>query len=353
MKNSFFLLALFVLPTTLQAQHRVSLVETFSSATCAPCNPGNYRLESILTNEENKNNTVSITYQMDWPGTGDPYYTEEAGVRSEYYAVTGVPSTILDGRPIVNPNHLVQEDLDEVHTIDPKAIISGGYQVDPHTQTVAIDVDIEMMENIPSGAQLFVAIFEYELLNNQMNNGETKFKHVMKKIINGEEGIALPSMMKGDVYNWEGEYTFAGDYRLPNDALDPIDHSMEHSIEEFSDLGLAIWIQGEDGEVYQAAYGKPSVLREEEVTNAIASAELYPNPANVRTTIAVQIFESQDVMIEVFNTNGQLLYSETLQAISSGRITHDISTVDLPNGVYTVRASSTNGMIAKRLVVQH
>ena len=41
-------------------------------------------------------------------------------------------------------------------------------------------------------------------------------------------------------------YTFNGLYNLPPDSDTPIDHAIEHSIEDFQNLGVAVWIQDLD-----------------------------------------------------------------------------------------------------------
>lgn len=354
MKKSYLLLGLLALPIALQAQTRTSVVETFTSSTCPPCNPGNQQLESILSNGQNDNNTVSIKYQLDWPGNGDPYYTVEGGDRADGYGVSGVPASYLDGQTSLNPNNLSQGDLDAVHAVAARANITGVYQIDEANQTIEISVDVEMLENTPPGVRLYMAIFEYQTFNNVESNGETQFEHVMKKMINGVGGVVMSPMMAGDVYNWTGSYTFEGNYRLPANAGDPIDHSIEHSVEEFSDLGVAIWVQTLlDRSVYQAAYAVPGVVGLEENVNAIASAELYPNPSSTKTTVAIQSIETQDVTVELINAQGQILSTETLKDVPAGRTTHDLQIADLANGMYTVRISSENGLVSKRLVVQH
>ena len=49
---------------------------------------------------------------MNWPGNGDPYYTEEGGTRRFYYGVDGVPMAFLDGASqgyaAVTENNLIQ-----------------------------------------------------------------------------------------------------------------------------------------------------------------------------------------------------------------------------------------------------
>ncbi len=353
MKKSYLLLGLLALPMALQAQERISVVETFTSSTCPPCNPGNQQLESILANGQNDDNTVSIKYQLDWPGSGDPYFTEEGGNRADGYGVSGVPASYLDGQTSLNPNSLTQGDLDAVHAVTPKANITGVYQVNEATQTVSVSIDVEMLENTPPGVRLYMAIFEYETFNNVESNGETQFEHVMKKMINGEGGVVMSPMMAGDVYNYTGSYTFEGNYRLPQNANDAIDHTTEHSVEEFSDLGVAVWVQTLlDRSVYNAAYATPGVVGLEENVNAIASAELYPNPTTNVTTVAFQTIENQDVTLELINTQGQILSTETLEDVPAGRTTHDLDVSELATGMYTVRISSSNGLISKRLVVQ-
>lgn len=354
MKKSYLLIGLLALPMLLQAQDRVSVVETFTSSTCPPCNPGNQTLEGILNNGQNDDNAVSLKYQLDWPGNGDPYYTEEGGDRADGYGVSGVPASYLDGQTSLNPNNMTQADLTAVQAVAPKALLSGVYQIDEATQTVSISVDVEMLENTPPGVRLYMAIFEYQTFNNVESNGETQFEHVMKKMINGVGGVVMSPMMAGDTYNWTGSYTFEGNYRLPATAIDAIDHTMEHSVEEFSDLGVAIWVQTLlDRSVYQAAYAVPGVVGLDDNVNSIASAELYPNPSSTTTTVAIQSIETQDVTLELINTQGQILSVETLKDVAAGRTTHDLNIADLANGMYTVRISSENGLVSKRLVVQH
>lgn len=353
MKKSYLILGLLTLPLTLMAQDRASLVETFTSSTCPPCNPGNQTLEAILGNGQNDDNAVSVKYQINFPGAGDPYYTVEGGNRANGYGISGVPATYLDGQTSLNPNSMTQSDLSTVQAVAPKCNISGVYQIDEAAQTVSVDIDVEMLQNTPPGVRLYMAIFEYKTSNNVETNGETQFEHVMKKMINGEGGVVMSPMSSGDVYNYTGSYTFEGDYRLPSSANDPINHSTEHSVEEFSDLGVAIWVQTlVDRSVYNAAYAVPGIVGLQENANTIASAELYPNPATEATTVAFQTIENQDVTLELVNMHGQILSTNTLENVPAGRTTHDMDVSGLASGMYTVRISSESGLISKRLVIQ-
>lgn len=75
------------------AQRQV-LHEAYSSATCSPCKAGNANLKKIL---DANTNGVCIKYQQSFPGSGDPYYTDEANIRRNYYGIGSVPYLAVDG----------------------------------------------------------------------------------------------------------------------------------------------------------------------------------------------------------------------------------------------------------------
>jgi hypothetical protein len=74
---------------------RRPLVETFTSSTCGPCAPANVTAEALFA--QNTGKFTSIKYQADFPGTGDPYFTQEGGNRRSYYSINSVPRMEIDG----------------------------------------------------------------------------------------------------------------------------------------------------------------------------------------------------------------------------------------------------------------
>ena len=357
MKNKYLLIFATVLLGTIgYAQpDRMVLVETFTSSTCPPCAPGNVSLEAILAEPANTGKTVSVKYQMNWPSPGDPYYTPEGGNRKNFYSVAGVPHTMLDAEYDGGPSNLTQGDFDAQYAIAPSVDLKAYYQVNESTQTVDVQVDVESFADLPPSARLYVAIFEYTTDNNVGTNGETVFEHVMKKMIGGGSGNVIGVMSVGEIEHHEFTHTFMGSYVLPPDATDPIDHATEHSIEEFSDLGVAVWMQSAiTKEVYQATYAGPgySPLSLEENAESVTSATVYPNPTTNNAAIAFHSTEVQDVTIEVYNALGQQVYSQALSNIEIGRIIHEFSTSELVSGIYTVSVRSNKGTIEKKLSVR-
>ena len=336
------------------ANGRVTLVETFTSSTCPPCNPGNVALEGLLANSTNDNKFVSLKYQMDWPGAGDPYFTNEGDVRRGFYSVTGVPQTRVDAGYGGNPSNLTQNVLNAAYAIAPKFNVTANYQIDEPNQKVDIQIDIESLIDLGPGSRMFCAIYEYTTYNNVGGNGETQFEHVMKKMLPHAAGTVLSPMTIGQTNHYDMSYTFNGDYRLPNDAGDLIDNNIEHSVEEFSDLGVVIWVQYMNGnkEVYQAVNATMGVGGIEDQSALVGKVALYPNPAADLATVVFHTTRTEDVEISLFDMTGALVSTEILSTVEPGRIQHMLDLSRLVSGMYTVRVKAGNDLLNRRLTVR-
>jgi hypothetical protein len=202
-------------------------------------------LEDLLAGAANDGKQVSLKYQMSWPGDGDPYYTDEGGVRRNLYGISGVPATRVDGTIQYSTGSITQANLDNAYAVAPKALITTTYTIDVPSQTIDVSVDVEALVNTDAGLRLHVAVFEYLTVSNVESNGETEFEHVMKKMLPDAQGSFMPALAVGEHFYYDETYTFNGNYRLPNNANDLIDHAIEHSVEEFTDLGVAAWVQAD------------------------------------------------------------------------------------------------------------
>ena len=74
---------------------KIPMIEHFSSSTCGPCVNVNTTMLNFCN--QNAGRFTYTKYQMNWPGNGDPYYTQEGGTRRTYYGVSAVPQCFLDG----------------------------------------------------------------------------------------------------------------------------------------------------------------------------------------------------------------------------------------------------------------
>jgi hypothetical protein len=327
---------------------RTPLYEMFTSSTCGPCVQGNIDLEELFDN--NPDQYTSVKYQMSWPGAGDPYFTDEGQVRRSYYNVSGVPRLEIDGAWDANPNSIPQSAHDDAFARPAFAEIEATYFVSG--QTVDISIDVTPIADVSSNnLVLHVAVIEWLTENNQESNGETEFLNVMKKMLPDAGGQSIPALSVGNVQSFTESYTFNGSYRLPNDAADQINHASEHSIEEFTDLSVVVWIQNDgDKDVIQSAYADLATSTEE-YTN-IAGSKLYPNPTSDLATVMVHTMEAQPLQIEVYNILGGLVISEHYGVTGAGRQTHDLNTQALNNGIYMVRIISGTSVEERKLMIQ-
>lgn len=258
---------------------RKPILEQFTSSTCPPCTPGNANVLSVMSNYSGEYSKVN--YQMSWPGAGDPYFTLEGQDRRTFYAVNSVPSMHTDGSLGLNSNSYTAAvfeaaqdvpafvDLTVSGTLTPNFTyeMQGGQLVKVDSSYVLdAEVTISPVVDMPAGLVAHISVQENLTFLNEETNGETEFHDVMKKMLPDASGTTLPAITDGSTETINESHTFVGEYRLPNDASDPIVHTMEHSVEEWTDLRLATWVQNPTtGEIWQSENAAVTVA--EEVNN--------------------------------------------------------------------------------------
>lgn len=199
--------------------HRPAL-EEFTSSTCGPCASFNAQFVPWCNTHEDE--ITLVKYQMNWPGSGDPYYTAEGGVRRNQYGVSWVPWTNLDGTYTDNNmgsiNTMFQNSLTELGLVK----VVGSHTL---TGTVMdINVNIIPFTNM-TNAKVYIVVFEYLTTQNATSNGETEFEHVMMKMVPNASGTSV---------NFED--------RMPFNITETVDLAGTN-VEEWDDLGVAVIVQ--------------------------------------------------------------------------------------------------------------
>jgi hypothetical protein len=340
-----------------QAYPRHVLYETFTSSTCAPCTPGNANFEGVLSSVDT-NEYTSIKYQMSWPGNGDPYFTDEGDDRRNFYAINSVPRLEIDGGWDDNSNSFTA--LQHTEAVQTPAFVEldAEYEVDVATKTVKTCVDVTSAIDI-TNQNLFFAILEDTTYNNVESNGETEFYNVMKKLLPGSSGQSISLVAGGNTRVCE-TYTFNGNYRLPADANTPINHNIEHSVEDFDHLKVAVWMQDLSTlEVFNShdAHRRPvgTVTSDNAIETSVETfnAKLYPNPAETHTNLEVSLAESSMLNIQIYDIVGKIV--EQRIAVNGNPGINDIliNTSELENGLYIIKVSNDHEHITRYLTIQH
>jgi hypothetical protein len=324
---------------------RKPLYETFTSSTCPPCVPANTNMEALFAT--NKGKQSSVKYQMSWPGAGDPYFTLEGQDRRTYYGVSSVPNVAIDGGWNSNGNSLTQQIMNDFGAIPAFVEMTASHSVTGNKVSVTVNADFISAFTSPQNT-LHVAIVERKTTQNVGTNGETEFASVMKKMLPNASGTVIGAQVSG-MQSWTMDYTFNGNFRLPNNASDPINHAIEHSIEDFNNLGVVAWIQDDaTGEVFQSANDMEYISIDENVGSVNFS--VFPNPANDFVNIRFNEFNA-NVSIELINALGQVVYSEVIEKTTSGE-SAELNTSNLKPGIYVVKIASEGKLASKKLIIE-
>lgn len=201
---------------------KIPMIEHFSSSTCGPCVEVNAGMEEFTN--ENEGKFTYTKYPMNWPGSGDPYYTSEAGIRKTFYDVSGVPKIFFDG--IVDESYAIEPEELEAKLATPSIVnIRGAFNMDGNTINVTADfmsyIDIDNMK-------AFISVNEKTTTENVGSNGETEFHHIMMKMLEDAEGNDI-SISAGEYQSFEFSYDMS-----------------TTNVEEISDLEVALWLQDAD-----------------------------------------------------------------------------------------------------------
>ena len=208
---------------------RKPMIEHFSSSTCGPCVQPNNVMNNFCNSNEGR--YTYTKYQMNWPGNGDPYYTNEGGVRRTYYSVSAVPMAYLDAE-VLNFNG-VQNQFNQHADIEAFFDIRGSFSIDNSNITVKADI----MPYVDVDARVYISVNEKETHGNVGSNGETTFHHVFMKMLPDAQGSSF-DFVTGELQHLEFTHDMSGTH-----------------VEEMTDLEVSIWVQNHGTkEIFNSRY---------------------------------------------------------------------------------------------------
>jgi len=305
---------------------RQTLMEVFTSSTCPPCRPGNENMD--LNVVPNITDYTIVKYQQDFPGAGDPYVTPEAVNRRGYYGINSIPRMEIDGQWDQNAASLTVPIFNQFQAI-PAFLDFTINKAEVANSTVDIDYDVNILEDYPAGNyRVQTVVVENRTTGNVANNGETEFFYVMMDMMPDENGSPISGLTKGNTINITETADLASSF-----------------VEEFYDLKVVVWVENtQTKEVMNSAWATivQTVGTEE---NALASASIYPNPAQDFFTI--ELGDRSNFTVEVVNTTGQQVLVADYQETQSATI----NTSTLSPGVYMVNVISGNEKTTQRVVI--
>ncbi|WP_445453603.1 T9SS type A sorting domain-containing protein [Flavobacterium sp. 25HG05S-40] len=306
---------------------RFPLYEKFSSSTCPPCYSFNTNsFNSFLSNREE--DFALISYQVNWPGTGDPYYTLETGSRVGYYGISGAPTLLVDSKD--GTNNEVTGAFNTTSELGVKLNQQMGvpaYFNMTATKTLVgstMSVQVDVTPFVTGTYKLYAAVVEKNTYNNADSNGEVEFHNVMMKMMPDASGTTLNLV-----------HDVASTTNLQVDLGSTF-------VEELSDLEVVVFIQNPSGKaIMQAGYAVDSTLGTGQF-DVLSSVKLYPNPSKGIVRIATEI----PVDIEIFDITGKSVYS-----VSQATNETQINLSSIQNGVYFAKISGENAIKTEKIIL--
>jgi hypothetical protein len=325
---------------------RKVLHEVFTSSTCPPCKPGNENLKAVLDFKVGE--WTAIKYQVNFPGTGDPYYTSEVATRFSYYGASFAPWLTIDGAnnwgaTSANANSYTEAMFDAKKATPSLASITANYSIKGKTVTVSGNVTpVQSFAN--SSMRLRICVVEKVTSKNVKNNGESEFYSVMKKMLPNASGTTV-SLAAGTAVPYTQSFTFPGEYRLPTNGqtANIINLATEHSVESFDNLYAIVFLQDDaDKTVWQSETTTPlgpvSVTEINEL-----GLNIYPNPSkgNINVTFGGN---SSNGSVRIVDMNGKEVLAQTINSLNS-----EINCENLSNGLYFVELTVAGKTATKKL----
>lgn len=325
---------------------RKPLFEVFTSSTCPPCKPGNEKLDGILQQFPNK--WTIVRYQYHFPGLGDPYCTAECLDRGTYYGgINSVPRLMIDGKWNGNPGSMTADIFNQFYNEPCFVTIKG--QVKIEGKSLDLTGSVETGNDLSGTQTLFLAVVEKTTKLNVTTNGETEFHYVLKKMLPDANGIRVGTLKKGKSFDFAQKFTFPGNYRLPLNTADSIRLGSEHSVEEFNDLTVVMWLQSDQTkEIYQSEFSEV-ITSVEDYQNSFL-VNLYPNPVATRGEIRFNLEESALVSFQIIDNLGQIVYSKNPAIFSNGIHTVPFDAITINSGVYHMNLHIGDKIITRKFV---
>jgi hypothetical protein len=88
------------------------------------------------------------------------------------------------------------------------------------------------------------------------------------------------------------------------------------------------------------------------VAENINDVRIYPNPAASYTNIELEIANTTNVSIRVFDMSGKLVYTKSLDNLTEGVYTETINCQNMQKGVYLINVLTESQMMTSKLIVK-
>jgi len=333
-------------------QPKKVLIEEFNQASCDPCAEATENVDSVHTN--NLSRTSMVRYHVNFPGrdcmdsvTLNPFVQ----ARLTYYNVSGVPDAQVDGYYVYpGAGYLTTDIIGQAAAVGSPVSITVTPSYNASTHTFTVSSTIKSYGALPSGLKAYAALtidtIKYHANQSTESIPQYSFPEVAENMFPNSGGTTLSAFTSGSTQTlnltWVKNHPWGSDY-----AVWAYDSSITGKV--------VVWVEDDAKQyVYQSASAPVSTLFSSAVNNVTAEAgsfNVYPNPASNTATVAVNLVESADVKIEIYNAVGQMVFAMPTEHRDSGSSSAMIDLAGYASGQYVVRATINGQVFTQKLTV--
>jgi photosystem II stability/assembly factor-like uncharacterized protein len=142
-------------------------------------------------------------------------------------------------------------------------------------------------------------------------------------------------------------------YNLSNGRTFRIGDSIARSFLAIASDDSLLYVGTSGQGIWMAALVQLPLAVRAEHQLATLPLELYPNPARAKSTLRFTLPQRGDIRLDIFNELGATVLTQDLGVLEAGQQKIFVTTSQLLNGVYSVRASSDTFSATGKLVVSH
>lgn len=354
---------------------RKALIEEFSSSTCWPCQSVNLNFDPLLNNNTpNSGSDVNvIKYQMNWPNPGnDPSYNNHGLSRRIHYNVNGIPDAFTNGRTEmvnhsqaeINNAKLEPAYADITATLSAVKSSTAATAITTIAATATITPYVGIAANSP--VRVFQALLENYYSFPGASTSQKDYYHIMRKM--EPSGWGTPVTLTDGTSFTVGLSHNPVEMSLANTTsanLATIPPQMTYSFWTTPTITYEYVVFLQDtvsNHVLQSAsWSATTTVPTSSVppTNTTGIGEManvgrvtvFPSPANDYATVSVELMNSENVSMTIYDVTGKVVYATKPVVLEAGRHDMTLSTADLAAGAYHVSVVAGDAVIRQRFVV--
>jgi hypothetical protein len=325
-----------------------TVLEYCTGTWCQWCPCGHEQVEGILTNYPN---TVVLSYHGPF-GSSDPWASYSQGMIS-LFGFNSYPSGVVGRRTgIITWGSWNNPVVLQSNTIQPGVSIAvNNKSYNSTTRQISADIVSTSLSTLSGDYYINIVLTESNIIYPQTGNSQCTggsnyvHKHVVKGMINGNQGAALNSggtWNQGQSINTSLNYTIPSGFVAENCDINVLVYKQTGSIHTDS------WVQQSK---HESVVGVTGVGNQNNTPSVYSLSQNYPNPFNPSTNVKFSVAKDGNVSFKIYDIVGNEVVSYLDGFLQAGTYNVEIDGSDLASGVYFYKLTADGFTDTKKMTL--